>query len=87
MNSLISVSQICNRSTNLHICGYSEEVLDNLIQNGDLQGYFDTNRGEMLVDATAVQDFLPFERESQAYCEREQSERANDFSNSEGLLW
>jgi hypothetical protein len=86
MNSLISVSQLCNRSTNLHICGYSEEVLDNLIQDGHLQGYFNTNRGEMMVDTTAVQDFLPFEEESQAYWEREQSERANDFLNLEGLL-
>lgn len=86
MNSSVSVSQLCNRSTNLHICGYSEEVLDNLIQNGDLKGYFSTNRGEMLVEIAAVHDFLPFERESQPLWEREQSERDGGFFTSEGLL-
>jgi len=86
MNRSVSVSELCNRSANLHLCGYSEEVLDNLIQCGDLQGHFNADRGEMMVDTTAVLDFLPFDEESQAIWSREQSERAKDYSNSEGML-
>jgi hypothetical protein len=86
MNRSVSVSQLCNRSLILHICGYSEEVLDNLIQDGHLQGYFDYKSGEMMVDTSAVQDFLSFEEERHPNWESKQDERADDFSNLEGLL-
>lgn len=82
----ISVSQLCNRSTNLHLCGYSEEVLDNLIQNGDLQGHFDSENGERMVDTDGIMDFLPSEMMSCDSMKREQSEKAVNSEDDEGLL-
>ena len=86
MNQSVSLSQLCNRSSSLHICGYSEEVLDNLIQDGHLQGYFDYKSGEMMVDTTSVQDFLLFEEESHPDGEGFEEERADDFLSSEDML-
>jgi hypothetical protein len=57
MSSIISVRQLCNRSTNLHLCGYSEEVLDDLIQDGDLQGNYSAKLGELVVDKNSLMDF------------------------------
>lgn len=73
----ISVSQLCNRSNNLHLCGYSEEVLDNLIQNGDLQGHFDSDNGELMVDTEGIRDFLPLILQHGETMENQQSEKAN----------
>lgn len=82
----ISVSQLCNRSTNLHICGYSEEVLDNLIQNGDLQGHFDSENGETMVDTEGIMEFLPLANRNCDSMKREQDEKASDFEIDEGML-
>ena len=64
MSIAISVSQLCNRSTELHLCGYSEEVLDNLIRNGDLQGFYNAELGELMVNDNVLLDFMPSERKS-----------------------
>ena len=82
----VSVSQLCNRSTNLHLCGYSEEVLDNLIQNGDLQGYFDSENRETMVETEGVMEFLPSAYWNCDSMKREQSEKANDSKNEESML-
>jgi hypothetical protein len=64
MSIAISVSQLCNRSTELHLCGYSEEVLDNLIRNGDLQGFYNAELGELMVNDNVLLNFVPSERKS-----------------------
>jgi len=86
MKSVISVRQLCNRSTNLHLCGYSEEVLDDLIQNGDLQGYYSAKLGELVVDKNSLMDFLPSEKKSWFDEENDDEVKRIDLIDYEGLL-
>lgn len=87
MSRSISVHQLCNRSTDLHLCGYTEEVLNNLIQSGDLQGYYSQRFGELMVDTNSLMDFLPSEKKSWLDLENEyEEERLTDSAVFEGLL-
>jgi hypothetical protein len=86
MSSSISVSQLCNRSTDLHLCGYSEEVLNNLIQNGDLQGYYNQELGDLMVDKNALMNFLPSERKCWSEMEKDDEESLTGLTDFEGML-
>ena len=86
MSRAISISQLCNRSTQLHLCGYTEEVLDNLIQSGDLQGHYNTEQGELLVDKDSLMNFMPSEKDRRLEMENDYEESLTNKSFNEGLL-
>lgn len=60
MSRLKRVSSLCDRSQDLAILGYSEEMIDNLIRNGDLQGGYNTKTGEMMIDKSEVENFSSY---------------------------
>ena len=86
MSIAISVSQLCNRSTELHLCGYSEEVLDNLIRNGDLQGFYNAELGELMVNDNVLLDFMPSERKSWFIQGNDYEEKLINSTDYEGIL-
>lgn len=86
MSIAISVSQLCNRSTDLHLCGYSEEVLDNLIRNGDLQGFYNAELGELMVNDNVLLNFIPSERKRWLVQENDYEEKLTDSTFHEGIL-
>ena len=86
MNRAISVSQLCNQSTQLHLCGYTEEVLDNLIQSGDLQGYYNAVQGELMVDKNSLMNFMPSEKVRWLEVENDYEERLSNSTYNEGML-
>ena len=86
MSRAISISQLCNRSTQLHLCGYTEEVLDNLIQSGDLRGHYNTEQGELMVDKDSLMNFMPSEKDRRLEMENDYEESLTNKSFNEGLL-
>jgi hypothetical protein len=86
MSIAISVSQLCHRSTELHLCGYSEEVLDNLIRNGDLQGFYNAELGGLIVNDDVLLDFMPTERKRWLVQENDYEEKLINSTNYEGML-
>ena len=86
MSIAISVSQLCNRSADLHLCGYSEEVLDNLIRNGDLQGFYNAELGELMVNDNVLLSFIPSERKRWLVQENDYEEKLTDSTFHEGML-
>lgn len=64
MNRLMSVANLCNKSQNLYLKGYSEEQIEELIQNGDIRGRRDPQTGVMMVEQFETIGFLPDRFES-----------------------
>ncbi len=59
MSGYMSVTSFCNRSHNLHLSGYSEDQIDELIQNGDISGRRDPRTGLMMMEHSETIGFLP----------------------------
>ena len=64
MNGYKSVTSFYNQSHNLHLLGYSEEQINDLIMNGDIRGRKDTQTGQMMIEESETIGFLPDRFES-----------------------
>ena len=59
MSRLISISSLVNRyGEQLDQTGLTEERLENMVLNGEIQGQEDHSTGELMIDRRSICDFI-----------------------------